>query len=160
MTSSARAIDTAHPPQVLLKVVNPALRLLLRTPAGAALKDFMVVRFTGRKTGRRYAVPVSAHHLDGDLLVILVAGWKHNFREGAAVDVTYAGQTAAMHGELIAEPGAVAESAHRVAVGLGAKKAQRSMGLAFPDDIVPSVEEFADASRRLGLAVIRLTPAT
>ncbi|HYO04749.1 MAG TPA: hypothetical protein VET27_23900, partial [Mycobacterium sp.] len=59
---------------------------------------------------------------------------------------------------LITEPAVVADLAHRVAEAYGAKKAQRSMGLKFRDSGIPSVEEFTEASGRLGLAAIRLTP--
>lgn len=49
-------VEIAHPPQALLRVLNPALHLALQTPLGPALKDFMVVSFTGRKTGRHFSV--------------------------------------------------------------------------------------------------------
>lgn len=119
----------------------------------------MVVGFTGRKTGRKFAVPVSAHLLDGNLYVLLSAGWKYNFRDGAPAEVLHAGKSSAVNGLLISEPAAVAELAHRAAVSYGAKKAQRSMGLKFRDDAIPSVEQFTEAATRLGLAAIRLTPA-
>ncbi|OBB76195.1 hypothetical protein [Mycolicibacterium monacense] len=153
---SEQAIDVAHPPQALLNVINPALRLALKTPLGSALKQFMVVSFTGRKTGRRFSVPVSAHHLDGDLYVILEAKWKYNFRDGAPADVTHHGRTTRMNGELITD----ADIVHRVADNYGAKKAQQTMGLKFRGDTVPSNDEFRDAATRVGIAAIRLTPAT
>ena len=151
------AIEISHPPGALLRALNPVLHLALRTPLGSALKDFMVVSYTGRKSGRHFSVPVSAHHVGDDLYVLLTAGWKHNFRDGAAADVLYAGKTTAMQGQLITDSAAVAELGHRVAASYGAKKAQRSMGLKFRDGTVPSVAEFAEASNRLGLAAIRLT---
>lgn len=153
------AIDVAHPPQAVLNVVNRGLRLALRSPLGAALKEFMLVGFNGRKTGRRFSVPVSAHHIDNDLYVILEAGWKHNFRDGAPADVSYGGKTTAMQGQLITETAAVADLVHRAAQSYGAKKAQRTMGLKFPGGAVPSLQEFTEAAQRLGIAVIRLTPA-
>lgn len=73
------AVDAAHPPELLLRIVNPTLKFALRTPLGRLIGDFMLVSFTGRKTGRRYATPVSAHHLDGALYVLLEAQWKYNF---------------------------------------------------------------------------------
>ena len=42
----------------------------------------MVVSFTGRKTGRRYSIPVSAHQIDNALYAMTAASWKHNFRDG------------------------------------------------------------------------------
>ena len=157
MTDPA-TIEISHPPQALLRAVNIVLRRVLGTPLGAPIGDFMVVGFTGRKTGRRYAVPVSAHRLDGDFYALLNAGWKANFRGGAPADVTYRGKTAAMQGTLISEPAAVAEIAERVATGYGPAKAQRQMGLRFPGDGVPSAAEFTEAAGRLGLVAIKLTP--
>jgi hypothetical protein len=156
---SEQPVEIAHPPQALLRAINPTLRLVLRTPLGSALKDFMVVSFTGRKTGKQFSIPVSAHRVGGELYVLLNAGWKHNFRDGAPATVLHAGKATAMHGQLVTEPAAVAELAHRLSVSYGPKKAQRSMGLKFRDDAVPSVAEFTAAANRLGLAAIRLTPA-
>ena len=153
------AIDTAQPPQLLMRVLNPALRTALRTPGlSAALKDFMVIEFTGRKSGRRFSVPVSAHHLDGDLYVILEAGWKHNFADGAPADVWLAGKKTPMQGQLVKDPATVADIAHRVATAYGPKKAQRSMGLKFSPSAVPSLSDFAEAATRIHLAAIKLTP--
>lgn len=155
------AVEMAHPPQALLRAVNPVLRVALRAPVlGSALKDFMVVTYTGRKSGRRFSVPVSAHPLDGDLYVILEAGWKHNFTDGAPAEVLHAGKTTPMRGELIKDPATVADIVHRVATGYGYKRAQRSMGLKFTTGTVPSLDEFTEASKRLGIAAIRLTPRT
>ena len=63
-----------------------------------------------------------------------------------------------MTGQLITDSAVVAELARRAAVSYGAKKAQRSMGLKFRDGEVPTAADFAEASNRLGLAAIRLTP--
>jgi hypothetical protein len=154
-----QAIEIAHPPQALLRAVNPALRRALKTPLGTVLKQFMVVTFTGRKTGRRLSVPVSAHHLDGELYVILEAKWKYNFRDGAPAEVTHSGKTAHMHGELINDPEAVADIVHRVAQKYGAKKTRQTTGMKFRGNSVPSKDEFQSAATRLGISAIRLTPA-
>jgi hypothetical protein len=154
------AIEMSHPPEALLRAVNPVLRTALRVPTlGSKLKDLMIVEYTGRKSGRRFAVPVSAHRLDGDLYVILEAGWKHNFTDGAPAEVTHGAKKTPMQGLLIKDPAAVADIVHRVATGYGAKKAQRSMGLTFGSDTVPSLDEFTEATKRLKIAAIRLTPA-
>ncbi|WP_422742089.1 hypothetical protein ACN27E_13620 [Mycobacterium sp. WMMD1722] len=151
-------ITAAHPPDLLLNLVNPALRIALKTPLGGALKQFMVLEFTGRKSGRNFAIPVSAHHLDGVLYAVLEAKWKYNFREGAPARVTTGGQTTQMHGELITETATVADIVHRIATNYGAKKAQQTMGLKFEGDSVPSLDEFTEAATRLKMAAIRFTP--
>jgi hypothetical protein len=153
------AIEMSHPPEALLRAVNPVLRVLIGVPGvGSALKDFMVVEFTGRKSGRHFSVPVSAHHLDGDLYAILEAGWKYNFADGAPAEVVHAGKKTPMQGQLIKDPATVADIAHRVANAYGAKKAQRSMGFKFTTGAVPSVAELTEAATRLKIAAIRLTP--
>ena len=61
------------------------MKLLLRTPfAGPARHQLMVVNFTGRKSGRHYSIPLSAHLIDGILYALTGATWKDNFRDGAA----------------------------------------------------------------------------
>ena len=155
-----QAIDAAHPPEAVLRAVNRALKVALKTPLGAVIGDFMLVAFTGRKSGKRYATPVSAHQLDGDLYVILEAQWKYNFRDGADAQVSHRGKTRTMRGELITERSAVAAVAERVATSYGAAKAQRQMGMTFGDGRLPSIAEWEDAVDRLKIAAIRLTSQT
>lgn len=157
MTRESHAVTPAHPSEILLRVVNPTLALALRTPLGRLIDDFMLVAFTGRKTGKRYATPVSAHRVDGALCVLLDAQWKHNFRDGADAQVSHAGSTTTMRGELISDPATVAALAQRIAASYGPKRAQRLMGLSFDGDRPPSVAEWEMAARDLKLAVIRLT---
>jgi hypothetical protein len=160
MPEQSAAIELSSPPEIVLRVVNPLLRRAMQVPGLAALtKDYMTVSFTGRKSGRRFAVPVSAHQLDGTLYVLLSAGWKHNFRDGAPVEVLHAGKTTSMHGQLIKDPAIVAQLATRAATSYGPKRSQRLMGLKFRDNRTPTVEEFIEAANRLGLAAIKLTPA-
>ncbi|ARR80057.1 hypothetical protein MOTT12_04393 [Mycobacterium intracellulare subsp. yongonense] len=83
MTEQSYAVDAGHPPSALLRLINPVLGLLLRSPfADAARKQFMVLRFTGRKTGRPYSIPLSAHLIDDQLYALTGAPWKQNFRDG------------------------------------------------------------------------------
>lgn len=160
MAEQSPAITVAHPPTAMMRVVNPALRFLLRTPiAGPARKQFMVVAVRGRKSGRQYTIPLSAHRIDNDLYAVTDAPWKHNFRDGAPAEVLYDGQTTAMRGELITDPATVAALCRRSAEFYGVKRAQRMMGLTFRDRRIPTLEEFTEAVDREHLAAIRLTPA-
>lgn len=161
MTEQSPAITVAHPPKGMMRVVNPALRFMLRTPfAGAARKQFMVLTVCGRKTGRQYAIPLSAHFIDGTLYAMTDAPWKHNFRDGATAEVLHNGQTTTMRGELIQDRATLADLFHRCAESYGAKRAQRMMGLTFRDQRIPTLEEFTEAVDREHLAAIRLTPET
>ena len=152
------AVTPSHPPSAVLRVVNPLLRRLLGTPVmGGARKQFMVLSFTGRKTGRNYSIPVSAHTIDGYLYALAGAPWTKNFRGGHTVDVLHAGKTTTMQGELITDPVTVADLTHRAAQTYGAKQAQRVMGLKFRDDTVPTLDEFKAAVQANDLAAIRLS---
>lgn len=144
---------------MMLRVTNPIMRLLLRTPlAGPARKQLMVVTVRGRKTGRQYAIPLSAHRIDNTLYALSDARWKNNFRDGAPAEVLHDGKTTTMRGELIEDRTTVADLYHRCAESYGAKRAQRMMGLGFRDQRIPTLEEFTEAVDRLHLAAIKLTP--
>ncbi|ORA78791.1 hypothetical protein K3U93_20460 [Mycobacterium malmoense] len=160
MAEQSPAIDVSHPPSALLRLVNPVLGFLLRTPlAGPARKQLMVLSFTGRKTGRPYSIPVSAHVIDNDLYALTGASWKQNFRDGAPAQVVYDGKTTAMRGELIRDRAVVSDLYHRCAESYGVRRAQRMIGLKFRDRRIPTLDEFAEAADRLHLVAIRLTPA-
>ena len=160
MTEQSPAVTISHPPAAILRAVNPILGFLLRTPLmGAMREEMMVVNVTGRKSGRRYSIPLSAHRIDNTFYALTSAPWKNNFRDGATAEVLHGGKTTAMRGELITDRAVVADLAHRCAESYGAKKAQRMMGLKFRDQQVPTLEEFTEAAGREHLAAIKLTPA-
>ncbi|OMC14965.1 MULTISPECIES: hypothetical protein [unclassified Mycobacterium] len=160
MAEQSPAIDVGHPPSALLRIVNPMLRSLLRTPlAGSARKQLMVLTFTGRKTGKPYSLPVSAHLIDNDLYALTGAPWKQNFRGGATAEVVYDGKTTAMRGELIRDRAVVSDLYLRCAQAYGVQRAQRMIGLKFRDQRIPTLDEFAEAVDRMHLGAVRLTPA-
>lgn len=158
MTDQSPAVSLSHPPAALLRIVNPLLAVLLRTPlAGPMRTQMMVVTVTGRKSGRRYTIPLSAHVVDGTLYAMTTAAWKNNFRDGATAQVLHNGTTASMHGELITDPGVVAELSLRCAQTYGEKRAQTMMGLKFRDNRIPTLQEFTDAIERERYVAIRFT---
>ncbi|GLE52712.1 hypothetical protein [Mycobacterium montefiorense] len=160
MAEQSYAIDAGHPPSALLKLVNPMLGFLLRTPlAGSARKQLMVLSFTGRKTGRPFTLPVSAHVIGSDLYALTGAPWKQNFRGGAPAQVIYDGKTTAMRGELIRDRAIVSDLYKRCADSYGLRRAQTMIGLKFRDQRIPTLEEFGEAVDRMHLGAVRLTPA-
>jgi hypothetical protein len=160
MTEQSHAITVSHPPAAVLRAVNPILRFLLRSPVlGPARKQLMVVSFTGRKTGRQYTFPLSAHRIGNDLYALTAAPWQQNFRDGAAVQVLHDGKTTTMRGELIQDRSVVADLYRRCSESYGVKGAQRMIGLKFREQRIPTLEEFTEAVERDHLAAIRLTPA-
>jgi hypothetical protein len=160
MTEQSPAVTISHPPEGLLRAVNPAVKFLLGTPlAGGLRRQMMVLNFTGRKSGRHYSIPVSAHRLDNALYALASAGWTANFRDGATAEVQWDGKKTTMRGELIRDPATVADLSRRCAESYGAKTAQRMMGLKFRDDRVPTLDEFTEAAQRDGMRAVKLIPA-
>ena len=160
MAEESYAIDAGHPPSALLKLINPILGFLLRTPlAGPARKQLMVLSFTGRKTGRQFTIPVSAHVIDNELYALTGAVWKQNFRDGAPAQVVYDGKSTTMRGELITDRAIVSDLFLRCAQSYGVRRAQIMIGLKFRDQRVPTLEEFAEAVDRMKLAAVRFTAA-
>ena len=158
MTEQSYAIDVGHPPSALLRLVNPALRFLLGTPlAGPARKQLMVLSFTGRKSGRQFTIPVSAHVID-DIYALTGAAWKANFRGGATAQVVYGGKTSTMRGELIGDRAVVSDLYLRCSQAYGVKRAQRMIGLKYREQRIPTLEEFGEAVDRLKLIAIKFTP--
>lgn len=160
MADQSYAVDVGHPPEPLLRAVNPVLKSLLGTPlAGPLRKQLMVLNFTGRKSGKQFSIPVSAHVIDNELYALAGAAWKYNFTGGAPALVVYGGKKTQMQGELIADQATVHDLYHRCALSYDVKRAQRMMGLTFRDNRIPSLPEFAEAIDRLKLAAIKFTPA-
>lgn len=160
MSEQSYAVDAGHPPSALMRLVNPVMRFVLRSPlAGLVRNQFMVLNFTGRKTGREYSIPLSAHLIDGQLYALTGSPWKQNFRGGGPVRVVYNGKTTAMRGELIRDRAVVSDLLLRCAQSYGAQRAQRMIGLKFRDQGIPTRDEFAEAVDRLQLGAVRLSLA-
>jgi len=120
----------------------------------------MVLRFFGRKTGRRYDIPVVAHRLDGELYALTDAPWRNNFRGGTDVEVTLDGHVTRMRGQLLDDPAAVAPLYAGAIDHFGVKRAQRMLGLKIHTPATPATEALAEAVRRYHLSAIRLTVKT
>src|SRR5258708_39812595 len=149
------AVELAHPPAAMLGVSTPVVRLLLRSPVGGPMrKQFMVLRFTGRKTGRRYDIPVVAHRLGGELYSLTDARWRHNFRDGADVEVTLDGQVTRMRGQLIEDPAAAGPMYGRSLGQFGVQRAQPLLGLTIHTPGTPTPEALAQAARPYHLSPI------
>ena len=108
MTEQLPAVSISHPPEAVLRAVNPAVKFLLGTPlAGGLRRQMMVLNFKGRKSGRQFSIPVTAHRVDNTLYALASAGWTANFRDGANADVLWDGKKTTMRGELIRDPATV-----------------------------------------------------
>ena len=77
------------------KLYNPIVILLLRSPLHSLMdKSTILITFTGRKSGKKYTVPVS-YVRDGDTLLIISQKehtWWKNLRGGAQVSLFMKGR--------------------------------------------------------------------
>ena len=79
-------------PKWMFRVLNPALRVLLRSPLHHLLSQHLILlSFRGRVSGRQYSVPVAALHRDHRLYFTCLAGWWRNL-PGASVSVQVRGR--------------------------------------------------------------------
>lgn len=152
------AVEPARPPRPCCGWPTRVVRVLLRSPLGGPMRrQLMVLRFTGRKTGRRYDVPVTAHRLGDELYSLTAARWRNNFRGGAEVDVTLGGHITRMRGQLLEDPEAVAPIYARSIDQLGVKRAQRMIGIKIGTPGTPATHALAEAARRYHMCAVRLT---
>ena len=159
MAHRAQAVKATHPPLVVLRMANAALKVLRRSPlSGRAGRSLTLLHFAGRKTGRGYTVPVSVHRHEGELLALTSARWRHNFHGGVDVDLTIEHTTTSMRGELVEDPAIVSRIYTERIASLGLKDAQRQIGLKITVPRLPTDDQLAEATDRDHLAVIRLTP--
>ena len=156
MTSTVRR---SVPPPALVKIGNPLVRGFLGSPLHGVLDDsVLVLHLTGRKTGRRYDIPVGYVDMEGKLAVVTIARWRANLRGGADVEVTLRGRRRPMHALLDEDPASVAVSYQAMIGRIGWKKAQRQLGISLPGGQAPTVPELKEAAREYGWSVITLTP--
>jgi deazaflavin-dependent oxidoreductase (nitroreductase family) len=84
------------------KLYNPFVIALLRSPLSRLLdKNTMLITVTGRKSGKRYILPVS-YVRDGETLLVISQQhrtWWKNLRGGAQVTVSLQGHSLKARGE-------------------------------------------------------------
>jgi hypothetical protein len=64
----------------------------------------MLLTFTGRKSGRRYTIPVRYLRKNETLLTLTDSPWWRNLRGGVPVDLSIAGQNMRGHAEVNTDP--------------------------------------------------------
>src|SRR5580704_18350492 len=75
-------------------LVNRIVRGLLRTPLLSRLagRRLVTLYIVGRKSGRRYVLPVAYTRDEGDLLIGTPFGWGRNLRTGEPVELRLKGR--------------------------------------------------------------------
>jgi len=89
--------------------INPLVTAILRSPLHWILSPgLMLITVTGRRSGRRYTIPVG-YQRDEDVLTILVSEapkkqWWRNFHDPREVEVTVKGKALSGNAKLV-DPG-------------------------------------------------------
>jgi deazaflavin-dependent oxidoreductase (nitroreductase family) len=143
------------PPQRLIDVANPVVRAVAGSPLQRVLDaHLLVLHITGRRTGRRYSIPVGFAALGDALLVVTQHRWRANLRSLTDVTVSHRGHTRPMTAELVEEPAAVAAVLAAAIERIGRAEVGRRFGLTLPGDVGPA--ELEAAVREYHLATITL----
>lgn len=154
-------ISHSVPPQRLITLLNPIVRLALASPLHVVLDPaLLTLHVTGRVTGRHYDIPVGYVDMGGRLVVVTQHRWRANLRGGGYVEVTHKGRRMPMYAELDEGHASVARTLHEVIERIGWKAARPQLGLVVAAQRTPTVAELEDAVREYGLATIKLTSIT
>ena len=155
MTST---ITRKVPPVGLVHAINPVVRLLAQSPVHGLLDPaVLVLHVTGRKTGRRYDIPIGYTSVDDKLILVTIAKWRVNLRGGADVEVTWHAYRRRMHALLDEDPASVAVAYDSVISHLGWEKAARQLGISTCHGRRPTLLELRVAAQTYRWSVITLT---
>ena len=150
-------ISRRIPPQRLVTLVNPLVRAMAGSPLHVLLDDSVVVlHVVGRRSGRRYDIPVGFVRLDDELVVVTQHAWRRNLRGVTEIEVTHHGRRRGHRVDLDEQPASVAATMRRIVQRYGPVQAQRRLGLVFPAGSEPGVAELEVAVREFDLAVLRV----
>lgn len=68
------AFEKVYPPRAMTRyLINPIMRVLV--DRRLASDRLLVLHFSGRRTGRQFAIPVVCHPLDDSLVVLTTRPW-------------------------------------------------------------------------------------
>ena len=93
------------------RAVNPLLRGILRSPAHRlASRRVALITYTGRKTGRRYTIPVFYRDAGGEVTIAVgwperKVWWRNLTGEGGPVSLVVRGRELAGHAIATRDPG-------------------------------------------------------
>jgi deazaflavin-dependent oxidoreductase (nitroreductase family) len=148
------AVQDAPPPKAVLRLINPLLVALLRSPLHRlASKRLMLLTITGHKSGRTYTLPVGRHETpDGTFVLSAGGNWRHNLRGGAEVRVTLDRRERTAYATLEEDSIRAAE----VFKGLLDRAGARAVGVKVNVTHSPTPEEIKPALANRGVAYLKL----
>lgn len=140
------------------KALNVVMRAVLATPGlhRAVSNRVLVLDVVGRKSGRRYRIPVGYTTTPHGLLIGTAGRWRRNLVEGEPIRVVVARRVKAMTAEVVTDEKRCAELyrdilAHNPVHGRYAQIRANSDGSPNPHDLRAALDR--------GVAVVRLRPA-
>lgn len=144
-------------PTPIQGALNSVMRLLLRTPGLGSIvgRRLMVLHVIGRKSGRRYDIPVAYTRHEGALLIgTTLHPWVKNIRKDAPLEVSMGGPRRTADAEVCTD----VETVMRLfeAIARDNKQNARFNGIGFDASDNPNKADIYQTWQQGG-AVIRLT---
>lgn len=141
------------------RLINIALRIILHSPIhGVLSRTTLVLTFTGRKTGKRYLVPISYIPTDDSYTCFTSKAWScwwKNLQAGVPVMVRVNGYTHS--GLATASDNGCEETAHRLATFLHTfPTTAKRYGVRLNDIGQPNYQDVIDAARHPDTVMITI----
>lgn len=113
-------------------VVNPAMTFILRSPLHGLLSgSLMLLIFEGRKTGKRYTIPVGYQQSGNRLTLFSHAKWARNFAGGYPVAVRLRGELRQATARIVTDHAQIKGAIERM-IGERGDKMAAMMGFVAP----------------------------
>lgn len=113
-------------PKWAYSILNPAMMALLRSPLhGAVSKSLMILIYQGRKSGKRYMIPVGYLAEGNRLYVFSHSAWAKNFVGGAPVALRLRGKLVHGTARVTEDPAVISLVVQRMIAERGEQMAQR-----------------------------------
>ena len=149
MDQSEPPVRLQPPPRAVVRVVNPVVRRLLTSPLGSRLPATLhLLEFTGRRSGRRFSVPVGVHEVAGGPVAFTEAAWRSNFAGGRELLVRRGRSVRRGSGELVSDAEVVADALAQALAAVG----PQGLGLRTAPGHVVTRDDLV----RLGRGLVRL----
>jgi len=120
---------TSRPPipKIAYLVVNPLMKLLLRSPLhGLISDDLMLITFTGRKSGNTYTTPVGYILMEeGVLMIFTESPWWRNLDAVPEVTLRLRGERVKGRAEIIEDPDQIRAYLRKMAEKRGEEMLER-----------------------------------
>jgi len=134
---------------------NHIVRFMLRSPLhGIMSSSTMLLTYTGRKSGKKYTLPIGYLRQDDTLTTITSRSrvWWRNLRRGADVTVLMQGKQYKAHGEVVEDQVSVVEG--MIAYLSHAPQQAKYFNITLKDDGTPDEQDLAREAKQSARLVI------